>query len=271
MQKVTYCNLCGSKYSSAIFIEDGIEILKCKECGLEYSGFIPERAFERKDEPKKISDETKNSRMHIYISVLKDLKLLIRSGRLLDVGCRTGNFLIESAKYGFNSTGVELSEEFASYARSQGLDVISGTLKHNEFLDKSFDAITYLAVFEHISAPSEELREVHRILKDEGLLVLEIPNFTFNIIKAKISILFKIKPGLMPLNHLIHYSKDSIHRMLEKNGFQIERLKAECSAEGREGTFLAKIYMYFSPLFRSSPIKWILCNDMIIIAKKLSK
>jgi len=59
--------LCGSKYSKVIFVEDGVEILKCKDCGVVYSGQIPEKVFEREDSPERISQDTRSSRMHIYI------------------------------------------------------------------------------------------------------------------------------------------------------------------------------------------------------------
>jgi 2-polyprenyl-3-methyl-5-hydroxy-6-metoxy-1,4-benzoquinol methylase len=271
MKRVSNCDLCGSKDSRVIFVEDGVSILKCKNCGLVYSSTVPERIFEREESAEEISRSTKREKIHIYLSVLQDVKIKMRNGKLLDVGCRVGDFLIEAKNYGFDVVGIEISEKFASYARARGLNVISGMLKEAKFLSGSFDVVTYLMVLEHIPTPSEELREAYRILKDNGLLILEIPNFRFNSIKAKIFSFLRLKAGLMPLNHLFHYTKETICKMLEKNGFQIETLKAKCSIEGREGTFLAKIYLFLSPIFEVIPLKWILCNDLVVFARKLPR
>jgi SAM-dependent methyltransferase len=97
-------------------------------------------------------------------------------GRLLDVGCATGEFLCEMRDHGWNVQGIEVSPEASAIAReAYGLDVLTGSI---ESLDasNSYDVVTLWDVLEHLASPRESLRQILRCLRPSGHVVLSIPN-----------------------------------------------------------------------------------------------
>ena len=98
-------------------------------------------------------------------------------GRLLDVGCATGNFLHEMQLAGWDVVGVEPSLQAAKYAQQRfGLRVHIGTLRQARFPSHSFNVVTLWDVIEHLHTPWADLIEIHRLLVDGGLLVIRMPN-----------------------------------------------------------------------------------------------
>lgn len=98
-------------------------------------------------------------------------------GALLDVGCATGNYLVEMRKRGWHVAGVEIQTDAAAYARERfGLDVFSGDLLQSNLPAQQFDVITMWDVLEHTHRPVAILQEAKRLLKPGGLLIFSIPD-----------------------------------------------------------------------------------------------
>jgi SAM-dependent methyltransferase len=98
-------------------------------------------------------------------------------GRLLDIGCATGNFMAAMRDHGWQVTGVELSREAAAYAREKlGLDVHTGMLEEQTLPDGAFDVVTMWDVLEHVLDPRVTLAGVRRLLRPGGLFVASVPN-----------------------------------------------------------------------------------------------
>jgi SAM-dependent methyltransferase len=121
---------------------------------------------------------------------------------------------------GFQARGVDLSLHAIQYAKETlKLSVIHGTVFDARFPDDSFDAVVMLGVLEHILNPIETLREAVRILKKDGILVVEVPNATFNLARGRIS------PALFYLgNHLYNFTPNALTRMLETCGLRCARV-----------------------------------------------
>ena len=267
MKEVIRCNLCGSNDSEVILIEGGLDIVRCKNCGFIYTKTLPEKVWENPETPK-INIE----KMQVYNQILNQLQIKHKNGKLLDVGCGTGCFVLMARKRGFECIGLEHSKRFSEFASNLGLNVLNTTLIDICFPNRFFDLTSYLEVFEHISKPSEELEEVHRILKDDGLLVIEIPNVTFQLFKAKVFKCFGINYyGLMPFTHLVHFSEKTITRMLEKNGFRIVKILVRDIAISKKEPMLFRIFLvlfnYLSKLIKRI-LNFNIGNAMIIIAEK---
>jgi 2-polyprenyl-3-methyl-5-hydroxy-6-metoxy-1,4-benzoquinol methylase len=98
-------------------------------------------------------------------------------GRLLDVGCATGDFLVRMRELGWDVYGVDIDSNAVKIARDHNrLDVFDGTLEQACFPDDAFDAVTMSHVIEHVADPLQILKETYRILKPGGKLVLTTPN-----------------------------------------------------------------------------------------------
>lgn len=97
----------------------------------------------------------------------------------LDLGCNTGEFTIEMAnKIGTRKIfGIEMLEEMAKAAVARRIEVSKGDLNEPfPFSDNSLDVITAAQVIEHLCDTDGFLREIHRVLKQDGYVVLSTPN-----------------------------------------------------------------------------------------------
>lgn len=195
----TTCNLCGSNNAEQIFsnlpdlqfkrYEVQTSFVKCVSCGLVYQNPRPtsaEMAFHYPLNYKLYAPEPYAGssswllRQATRYGVDKRWRFVThykQSGRLLDVGCATGYFLRGIREQGnWDLFGVEINEDAARVAQEYGLDVRLGTLEQARFSDGLFDVVTLWDVLEHMHDPAGSLREIYRILKPDGLLVIRIPN-----------------------------------------------------------------------------------------------
>ncbi len=139
-------------------------------------------------------------------------------GNVFDIGAATGFFLGIAKRRGFNVKGVELSNYAASIGREKGLDVVTGDLLSLNLPSDFFDIVTMFDVVEHFTDPFKELREVKRILKKGGLLVINTPNgesFLSKILKTHWHI-------VVPPEHLFYFSPSNISLFLKKEGFSVK-------------------------------------------------
>jgi len=99
------------------------------------------------------------------------------NGRLLDVGCGSGDFLQKMKAIGWDVYGVEPGEQGALAGQKRGLNIFHGTLEQAEFPDAHFDFIRFEHVLEHVPDPVATLREARRILRPGGQIRLMVPNW----------------------------------------------------------------------------------------------
>ncbi len=143
------------------------------------------------------------------------------NGRLLDIGCGNGRYLSTMKKLGWQVSGVEKNPKASKYAREElHLGVNTGDLLDYKYKDKSFDAVTMWHSLEHLYEPLQTLKEIGRILNNDGLLVVAVPNIDSLVAKA-----FKVYwYGLQLPIHLIAFTPDSITKMLNSAGFDVKKI-----------------------------------------------
>jgi len=100
----------------------------------------------------------------------------IAGGRLLDVGCFDGSFMLAAQKHGFAVEGVEPEAEPAATARSRGLTVQQTTFEQATF-DGRFDVIALMHCLEHLPDPWAALERARDLIEPGGALLIELPNF----------------------------------------------------------------------------------------------
>ena len=125
----------------------------------------------------KLAQDPDDEPLKTFARGLSGLARLRGPGRLLDVGCSYGAFLMAAQRAGWEAHGVELSETTARYAiEARKLSVFQGTVAAASFPDGHFDAVTLWDVLEHLDDPISTLCEIARILKPGGVLLA----FTIN-------------------------------------------------------------------------------------------
>lgn len=95
---------------------------------------------------------------------------------ILDVGCGSGDFLLNLNPLEFNRYGTEINKEGFEISKKRGLRVFYGNLNEIDFGKIKFDCVSLWQVLEHVGKPIELLRNVHRILSSNGILILQVPN-----------------------------------------------------------------------------------------------
>jgi 2-polyprenyl-3-methyl-5-hydroxy-6-metoxy-1,4-benzoquinol methylase len=146
-------------------------------------------------------------------------------GRLLDVGCGIGTFLDVAKKVGWDVSGTEVSGYAVRYIKeTYGIDIKKGLFEQMNFPENNFDVITFWHSLEHVADPAASLMRAHRLLKQDGLLVIACPNVNnyimyclYRLVKGRRLQLFS--PNAKE-QHLFHFSEATIKHLVGKCGFR---------------------------------------------------
>lgn len=139
---------------------------------------------------------------------------------VLDLGCAKGVYLRQFAA---DSVGIDVSLPNLEHCRHLGLNVRFADLNRSLPLDtEKMPAIFCSHVLEHVDAPIALLRECHRLLRPDGLLVLGLPIEGNFVNRVRRQHYFAHHPG-----HLYSFSLDNIRALLQKIGFKTLRFYFE--------------------------------------------
>lgn len=144
--------------------------------------------------------------------------------RLLDVGCSSGSLLAVAADLGFSVVGVEIASNAAQTAQHKGFEVFPGSLHEAHFPDKSFDVITLIELIEHVRDPLVLLSECRRILKQDGIIVINTPNadsWTARFMREGWDGFSLTAMG----GHISFFSPSSIRLLARASGFVVAHLE----------------------------------------------
>ena len=145
------------------------------------------------------------------------------AGHLLDYGCAAGAYLVRMQQRGWIPHGMDMSEQAVEIARGQSLDVHVGIDATKVFAAESMDAMTLWHVLEHVPSPTATVRQANEVLKPGGLLVLGVPNIKCLPFQWFGKYWFALD---LP-RHVTHFSKDTIGKLMMRNGFKVERIFAQ--------------------------------------------
>ncbi len=138
-------------------------------------------------------------------------------GKLLDIGAGTGDFLNAAKNSGWHVSGSEPNEKARNIAASKEVLLLENTA---DFSDQSFDVITMWHVLEHVPDPETQIRELKRLLKPKGKLIVAVPNF--NSYDAKYYggywAAFDVP------RHLWHFSKTAVSKLFARENMIVERI-----------------------------------------------
>lgn len=248
------CALCGADASDLLYWGrnhdyislERFRVVKCKCCGLVYLDPQPKAEYLSEFYKAGVYSGRSNALSSLVEPIsrlfhrlrLRKVEAFRKQGKLLDVGTGKGKFLATARERGWEVYGTEPAEGRLHIARHEyGVDTVHKDLEEEPFAGSYFDVITLWHVFEHLPDPNGMLRELHSMLKDDGLLLIAVPNI--DSIQSRFG-----KEKWFHLDvprHLYHYSPRTLQMMLEKNGFralQIDHFSLENNPLGVIQTFL---------------------------------
>ncbi|HLN53609.1 MAG TPA: class I SAM-dependent methyltransferase [Lentimicrobium sp.] len=204
-------------------------ILKCTECGLMRTNPQPSgRNIGRYyDSPEYISHSTarKSFKDRLYDLVRKRtlvakkniLDKYSKGKSLLDIGCATGVFIDYCRKKGYTVQGIEPDEKCRNYARTVLNLEVNDTDAMKSMKDKSFDVITMWHVLEHVGDLNERMMLISKMLKDDGVLIVALPNPD----SYDANYYGKYWAAYDVPRHLFHFTKDAFKKLCNKFSFEV--------------------------------------------------
>jgi SAM-dependent methyltransferase len=251
----TNCDFCGGDKTRQFFEPENPEtkerfnIVRCSLCGLTYLNPRPAkkimgryypadyyysfrdfsgRRLSYRERLKKFSLEGYYNSKNIFKKLLawllvRNFMIVVpkeRKGKLLDIGCGSGEFLYQMKNFGWEVHGLEISPECALIGNKMGLNIFCGELEGADFPEDYFDVVVLSQTLEHVYSPGSYLKHIYRLLKPEGLLIIGVPN----VGSLETQIFGRYCHALDVPRHLYFFTVTSLRRYLEKYGFEVEKV-----------------------------------------------
>ena len=230
------CDICGGVCSHWKRLQDNrfestpdtsFDVYECDDCGTgktvpfpdDFDPYYPEPYYDirTEDEGEGIIERF----LHRYESwVTPDILLPSKPGRLLEIGCGPGVDLVEFRSQGWQVEGVEPNPHAVELGQERyDLELFQGTLEETaqQLSSNAYDVILFNHVFEHIATPHTTIELCAELLSEDGLIVIEVPNF--GSLSRK---LFGEYWGDHDVpRHLYHYTPESLNHLLGTYGFEL--------------------------------------------------
>lgn len=209
-------------------------VVRCRGCGLmrtnprptpetigfyypeDYGPYVITTVSPDKDSRFRALKDRARRLLRLNVNVLPSLPV----GRMLEIGCASGAFLHEMAQKGWHVQGIEFSQTAADRSRKLGYPVYQGQIETAPAPGEPFDLVVGWMVLEHLHNPVQALRKVHAWTRPGGWLALSVPN----IGSYQFALFGDAWFPLQLPNHLFHFTRDSLARVLKAGGWKVERI-----------------------------------------------
>jgi len=229
------CNVCKSKdyvevfqqrfnsiigYSDLDYVQ---RLVICKNCGYTYTNPSPSpnelwkwyetlSNYENPQRQGKAAIESINRWNMIYNMIAPKAS----PGKVLDIGCATGNGLSLFKSKGWEVLGLDPSPGAAKIAwELYGVEVITGVFDTKHFINRGpFDLIILSSVLEHMNHPDITIDELENIIASDGLVFIEVPNLLCPSIPF----------GYFTFEHLNYFTPTTLMTLMEMKGYGLDEI-----------------------------------------------
>ncbi|HCP78474.1 MAG: hypothetical protein CML16_14145 [Pusillimonas sp.] len=186
------CSICKAKTFSVLAKRsDNLNILLCESCKIGVVEEILSKYYDSYNIEYYTSEQKTPSEGYTDYNLMAEhgvswaaalINSLKPKGSILDIGCASGE-LLQSVGENYEKFGIEASTELANIAKSKGINIIGYDILNQSLLNnhtEKFDAITAIAVYEHVKNFKLALETSLKMLKDDGVLLFEVPIISEN-------------------------------------------------------------------------------------------
>ena len=208
-------------YGAASGVRGAQRLVRCRGCGILYENprFPTEQIVAGYAASQDSGhDSQRPMRVRSFAHALHTMRkrLPLPGARVLDIGTAGGAFLEAAQRFGYDAYGMEPSQYLVEQARLRGLKVDQGTIDNHRFEPASFDLICLWDVLEHLTAPRAALEEVARLLKPDGIVLINYPDI--GTLQARLA---GRRFWWILSVHLQHFERRSIRDICSRAGLEV--------------------------------------------------
>jgi SAM-dependent methyltransferase len=224
------CPVCASTQGRWAAEHRGLRVARCKECGHGYVWPVPDADFldgiyrnlayyQGSEGSIGFRDyaSLEPARKRMFTRHLMKIEAEVGPGRILDVGCATGDFLKVARDRGWQVLGAD-----PSVAREQveadGIALVGTTVHDAKVESGSLDAVTFWDVLEHVTDPVADLTRAGTLLRPGGVLALTVPDSANLVARASGRRWFGYKTAG---EHLQFFTAASLSMALRRAGLRV--------------------------------------------------
>jgi len=220
LETIAVCPWCESDRHEPLFHEKGFPVVQCAGCSLiylrtrlkeEFVHLIYDDAAYHAAADRAWVKRTGEKRLDL-------LGPLPEGTRIFEDGAGAGGFIAASLARGHRASGCDLGADAVRTAKDLfGVDLHHGTLASLGLPDASFDVVANFNLMSHLYAPWDYLKEVRRILADDGVLLIRT-GLRDGVMK------FVRRGQWSEPEHVFHYTSRVLRDMLSGAGLRVDRI-----------------------------------------------
>lgn len=229
---VTACPLCGRRVFAPVGLSAGHPVVRCEDCGLRLLNPQPSDAelgeiyhpnysfFGADSGAEACVSRAKQATADHYLDVLAAAG--VSSGRLLEVGCGDGDFLLQASRRNFSAEGIDYSPHSCRKAQAKlgaATPVHQGEISVLADRPAAYDLLVACDVIEHVRRPDSFLQTVHALLQPGGRVFIVTPDLDSLAARLMGARWLEFKA-----EHLYYYTRRTLTRQLAQAGFTDIRL-----------------------------------------------
>lgn len=175
--------------------------------------------------------------------------------RIVDIGCAKGDFIRGFVDCGCDAYGVDISETMVAEAQRRGLNAHHCSFEDAPFSDEYFDLVVSTEVFEHMAYLGKTLTKINKVLKPDGVLIVQVPND----IEGYRRYFYRKIWWMIPPMHVRYFTRRSVENIFGRHGFTVTSIRTH----GSFGRDLGSVTTW---LLKKTSIRKILVSKPYIIS-----
>src|SRR3954447_19629312 len=194
-------------------------VVRCMGCGHGSLAATPNAAelaaaYDEAAAPDTLSEEP--GQLATADRGLDRIEALVSRGRLVDLGCWTGSFMLAAHRRGWQAVGVEPSRWAVEQARARGLDARLGDLYDHRLPLGEWQCVVMCDVLEHLLDPAAAVATARELLAPGGVLYVTVPDAGSRVARAMGPRWWSVLPM-----HVQYFTRSSMRRLVEGQGLRV--------------------------------------------------